>query len=149
MNRIALLIFGLLLWCEPAQADQAAPYGRANAAQIHGYIVLLRLRGDLFDRWKATGQWPDDKAANAALDAHGKYWEEQLKNGHVLMTGAMDGDYWDNVAEIVLEAASTEEAKSIAANDPAVKAYVFQAQVRPFNVFSLTNRFDSKFTPTK
>ena len=34
-----------------------------------------------------------------------------------------------------------DEAKSIVRNDPAVKAYVFQAQVRPFDVSFLTNKF--------
>jgi uncharacterized protein YciI len=53
----------------------------------------------------------------------------------------MDGDYWDNVAMIIFEAGSEKEAKELVANDPAVKAYVFQAQVRPFDVTAITNKF--------
>jgi len=56
----------------------------------------------------------------------------------------MDGEYWDNVALIIFEAESEKEVKVIVANDPAVKAYIFQAQVSPFNVLSLTNKFADK-----
>ena len=60
------------------------------------------------------------------------------------MAGGMKGDYWDNVAMIVFEAGSEEEARRIAREDPAVKSYVFQAQVRPFDVSFLTNKFQSE-----
>jgi hypothetical protein len=53
----------------------------------------------------------------------------------------MDGDYWDNVALIVFEADSVEQAEALAKNDPAVKMYAFQAQVRPFDVYWLTIKF--------
>lgn len=117
---------------EPASGP---PVARKAAATTHqAYIVLLRLRYDLYGRWKATGKWPDDPAANAALDAHGAYWRKQLQEGRALLAGGMKGDYWDNVALIVFEAGSDDEANAIVANDPGVKAYVFQAQVRPFDI---------------
>ncbi len=103
--------------------------------------MLIRLRTDLYGRWKATGKWPDDAEANKALDAHSAYWADQLRRGRAVLAGGMDGDYWDNVAMIIFEAASREEAEAIVAADPAVRAYVFQAQVRPFNVSFLTNKF--------
>jgi len=115
--------------------------GRANKEEIKAYIVLIRLRGDLFDKWKATGTWPDDEAANRALTAHSQYWDAQLKSGLAILAGGMNGDYWDNVALIVFEADSMAAAESIVKNDPAVKAYVFQAQVRPFDVHFITNKF--------
>ena len=42
---------------------------------------------------------------------------------------------------IVFEAASPEEAETLLKNDPAVKAHVFQAQVRPFDMFWLTTKY--------
>jgi uncharacterized protein YciI len=55
----------------------------------------------------------------------------------------MNGNYWDNVALIIFEAPSQAEAEAIVANDPAVKVYAFQAQVRPFDIHFLTNKFDA------
>lgn len=114
---------------------------KANSSQIHAYVMLIRLRYDLYGKWKATGKWPDDPEANAALGAHSKYWEGQLKSGRAVFGGGMDGEYWDNAALIVFEAASQQEAESIVKSDPAVKAFVFQAQVRPFTIQFLTNKF--------
>jgi uncharacterized protein YciI len=53
-------------------------------------------------------------------------------------------DYWENVALIVLEAAWEAEANEIAKNDPAVNAYVFHAQVRPFDVHFITNKYQTE-----
>lgn len=116
-------------------------YSKANKKTIEAYVVLLRLRHDLFLKWKDTGKWPDDKEANAALQGHGQYWAQQLKSGNALLGGGMKGDYWDNVAMIVFEAGSEAEAQRIVKNDPAVKAYVFQAQVRPFDVSFLSDKY--------
>src|SRR5262245_65324132 len=117
--------------------------GRANKQKIECYVVLLRLRHDLFLKWKETGKWPEDREANRALAAHAQYWEKQLGDGRALLTGGMKGDYWDNVALIIFEAESASQAQQIVKDDPAVRAYVFQAQVRPFDVHFLTNKFDN------
>jgi uncharacterized protein YciI len=122
--------------------NSAPSYGKANKDEIHAYIMLIRLRYDLYGRWKATGKWPDDAAANHALEEHSRYWKEQLRQGRAILAGGMNGDYWDNVALIIFEAGSQAEADAIVANDPAVKAYVFQAQARPFDIHFLTNKFD-------
>lgn len=128
-----------------AQTDTPATpkncVGKANKTKISAYVMLLRLRWDLFAKWKETGKWPDDPEANRALEAHAEYWSKQLKAGRAILAGGMDGDYWDNVALIVFEAGSLQEAEGLAKNDPAVKAYAFQAQVRPFDVHWLTNKF--------
>jgi len=131
----------VLLLLAPLFAQSPPCIGRANPAQLDAYIMLLRLRWDLYGKWKATGTWPDDPAANQALSAHSKYWDAQLKSGRAILGGGMKGEYWDNAAVIVFEAASQEEADSIVKNDPAVKAFVFQAQVRPFDVGFVTNKF--------
>ena len=142
---LPVLFIGLLtsasLMAQVAQKDSSMVYKKANPNKIEGYIVLLRLRYDLYGKWKDSGKWPDDPLANDALKGHGKYWAEQLKKGKVLMTGGMKGDYWDNAAIIVLEVGSEDEAKSLVANDPAVKAYVFQAQVRPFDVSAISDKY--------
>ena len=124
-----------------AGSAQDVSYDKANKDEIHAYIMLIRLRWDLYGRWKDTGKWPDDPAANKALSEHGRYWHEQLSQGRAILAGGMNGEYWDNAALIIFEAASQKEAEAIVAADPAVKAYVFQAQVRPFDVHFLTNKF--------
>lgn len=116
-------------------------FGRANPHKISGYVVLLRLRTDIYLKWKATGKWPSDPMVDQALDGHSQYWEQQLKAGRAVLAGAMGGDYWDNSALVVFEAESLEQAQQIAEADPAVKAYAFQVQVRPFDVFWVTNKY--------
>jgi uncharacterized protein YciI len=118
-------------------------FAKANKEPLEAYVVLLRLRHDLFLKWKDTGKWPDDKEANAALAEHGNYWSKQLKAGRALLAGGMKGDFWDNAALIVFEAGSLAEAEQIVKDDPAVRAYVFQAQVRPFNVSFLSNKYQT------
>jgi uncharacterized protein YciI len=129
---------------QPKPADNPREFRKANKAALDAYVVLLRLRHDLFLKWKETGQWPDDKEANNALAGHGKYWSEQLKAGRAILAGGMKGDYWDNVALIIFEAKSVEEAEQIVKEDPAVKAYVFQAQVRPFDVRFISDKYSTE-----
>lgn len=132
-------------WSQTTPRAETVPaYAKGNKQKIGAYVVLLRLRHDLFLRWKESGKWPDDKEANAALAAHGEYWAKQLAEGRAILAGGMDGDYWDNVALIVFEAESEEQAQKIAKADPAVKAYVFQAQVRPFGVSFITDKYGRK-----
>ena len=129
---------------QPKATEPPRAFAKANKQKIDAYVVLLRLRHDLFLKWKETGKWPDDKDANKALAGHGEYWQKQLKDGHAVLAGGMKGDYWDNVALIVFEAGSEAEANEIVKNDPAVKAYVFQAQVRPFDVQFITNKYQTE-----
>lgn len=53
----------------------------------------------------------------------------------------MGGDYWDNVAMILVQEPTLADAQRLVDNDPAVIAHAFQAQVRPFDVFWMTNKF--------
>jgi uncharacterized protein len=129
---------------KPIRAEPPPAYAKGNKQKIEAYVVLLRLRHDLFLRWKESGKWPDDKEANAALAAHGEYWAKQLGEGRAVLAGGMKGDYWDNVALIVFEAGSEEQAQKIVKADPAVKDYVFQAQVRPFDVSFITDKYGRK-----
>jgi uncharacterized protein YciI len=139
------LTTALFAWSQNMPGAGSPPaYAKGNKQKIEAYVVLLRLRHDLFLRWKDSGKWPDDKEANAALAAHGEYWAKQLAEGRAILAGGMDGDYWDNVALIVFEAESEEQARKIVKADPAVRAYVFQAQVRPFGVSFITNKYGHK-----
>ena len=128
---------------QPPSTKSPREFAKANKERIEAYVVLLRLRHDLYLRWKDTGKWPDDKQANTALSEHGKYWSKQLRAGRALLAGGMKGDFWDNAALIVFEAGSQAEAEQIVKDDPAVHAYVFQAQVRPFDVSFLSNKYQA------
>jgi uncharacterized protein YciI len=150
---VAALSLGVAAPAHAAEpSGQGAPgrsvsYGSAFKGEKKVWIMLIRLRGDLYRRWRDTGQWPSDPAADAALDGHVAYWRKLLADGTALMAGGMDGDYWDNAALIVFEAPSQAAAEDIARADPAVKAYVFDAQVRPFGLHWITNKFDRPAPP--
>lgn len=107
---------------------------QARPAPEDAYVVLLRLRWDLYARWKETNTWPTDSTANAALAGHSLYWEAQRHAGRAILAGGMKGEYWDNAALIIFCAKTDAEADSIVRQDPAVRAHVFQAQVRGFDV---------------
>jgi uncharacterized protein YciI len=145
MTSFSALLIGkaFLAVAQPPSTSSPREFAKANKKQFEAYVVLLRLRHDLFLKWKDTGKWPDDKQANAALAEHGKYWSKQLKAGRAILAGGMKGDYWDNAALIVFEAASQAEADQIVKDDPAVRAYVFQAQVRPFDVSFVSNKYQT------
>ena len=126
---------------EAKPATAAAPFASMNKSTLPSFVMLIRLRHDLYGKWKASGKWPDDAEANKALAGHSAYWQEQLKAGRALVAGGMKGEYWDNMALIIFEAASQQEADALVAADPAVKAFVFQAQARPFDLFFISNKF--------
>jgi len=90
----------------------------------------LRLRWDLYATWKETGTWPEDAEANKALGAHSDYWTKQLKGGRAVLAGAMNGDYWDNSAMIVFEAASQEEAEALAKNEGLLREISMESRSR-------------------
>jgi uncharacterized protein YciI len=64
-----------------------------------------------------------------------------MRRGKAILAGGMKGDFWDNVALIILDVSTEDEAKQLVANDPAVKAYVFQAQVRPFDIQWISTKY--------
>lgn len=116
-------------------AVSRAPNPPAAVKPDPSFIVLLRLRHDLWLKFKASGKWPqDDRAANAALAEHGRYWAAERDAGRAVLAGGMGGDHWDNVALIVIRAPSLAAAQARVAADPAVRSYVFQADVRPFDI---------------
>ena len=137
------LAAGAIAQATPSAAPQS---GRSHASAFEGprraFVMLIRLRHDLWLRYRQTGTWPDDAEANAALNGHVAYWRSQLAAGPALFAGTMEGDFWDNASIIVFEAASLEAAQAMVDADPAVRSFVFQAQVRPFTIHWMTNRFE-------
>jgi uncharacterized protein YciI len=129
--RLPIVIALVVLASAGAAWASAVP---ARPVAEEAYVVLLRLRWDLYAQWKETGRWPADSAANAALGGHVRYWDEQRRAGRAILAGGMKGEYWDNVALIVFRARSQAEADSVVRQDPAVRAHVFQSQVRGFDV---------------
>jgi hypothetical protein len=43
------------------------------------------------------------------VEGNRRYWAKQLKDGRAILAGATGGDYWDNAALIIFEAATLEE----------------------------------------
>jgi hypothetical protein len=70
--------------------------------------------------------------------------DRSTRAGRAVITGGMNGDDWDNVALIILDVATEAEAKALVAADPPIKAYVFQAQVRPFDTGWVSTKFFDK-----
>ena len=109
LARASVLLLMALATAAPTQARSSAPppraarYASAFDGQRQAYVMLIRLRQDLWQRYRATGTWPDDAEANAALSGHVAYWRDQLAAGPALFAGAMEGDFWDNASFIVFE----------------------------------------------
>lgn len=67
----ALGFFGTAAGDSTSPPSQA--FGRANPHKISAYVVLLRLRTDIYLKWKASGKWPSDPTVDQALDGHSQY----------------------------------------------------------------------------
>jgi hypothetical protein len=49
-----------LAWSQrPLHAEPPPAYAKGNKQKIEAYVVLLRLRHDLYLRWKESGKWPN------------------------------------------------------------------------------------------
>ncbi|NNF58704.1 MAG: hypothetical protein HKN04_10735 [Rhodothermaceae bacterium] len=79
---------------------------------------------------------PDLAVGQAPLDNNTRPLSG-FDEGHVTMTSGMAGDFWDNVALIVLNAPDLESAEAMVQADPSVQAYIFKTQVRPFTIHSI------------
>ena len=106
----------------------------ATMASDSTYVLLLRLRYDLFLKLTDTAQSQIASADSAAFDGHSSYWHHMRDSGKAPIAAGMGGNYWDNVAFIIFQAPSLAEAERIMRDDPAIKAHVFQGQVRPITV---------------
>jgi uncharacterized protein YciI len=129
----------------------APQYVQTNQASIGAYVALIRLRDDLQARFRTTGKLPDDAESTKAIAAHQKYWQEQLKIGRTLVGGGIKGDCGsdcgNSVAMVVFEAATPQDAETIAANDPAVRARIFDVRVQPFDVNFVSNKYSAGEAP--
>ena len=118
---------------EPRRHAGASPIVAADTT----YVMLIRVRWDLLAHFKETGRWEPDSASASALAGHSEYWDDEPLASNAILGGGMRGEQWDNVALIIFRASSTEQAQRIVRDDPAVKAHVFQAEVRPFDIHLL------------
>jgi hypothetical protein len=107
----------------------------ATMASDSTYVLLLRLRYDLFLKMTDTAQSQIAAGDSAAFDGHSTYWHHLRDVGKAPVAAAMGGKYWDNVAFIIFQAPSLAEAERTMHGDPAIKAHVFEGQVRPITVF--------------
>lgn len=115
----------------------AAPFAKANPGPVSAYVALIRLRSN-------AGKLPDDAATTRALVAHTTYWQEQMKFGRALVAGGLTGDERGTQELIVFEAGSPQQAEAVAANDPAVKAKLFQVQVLPYDLSFISNKYGAE-----
>lgn len=102
-----------------------------------------------FDRWtvlllRRREDPPSlDRAAEDALqDAHLAFLAKLHEEGHLLAAGPVRGPLDPTIAGICIYPAGVEEARSLAQEDPAVKAGVFRLEVFSWYVPGKTLRFD-------
>ena len=68
------------------------------------------------------------------MQQHEEYWEAQFATGSVLIIGPVL-DPKGAFGMAVLETATEEEARTLAMNDPSVKAGLDKVEISPMNVF--------------
>ena len=52
---------------KPPRAEPSPAYAKGNKKKIEAYVVLLRLRHDLYLRWKESGKWNSMVGVRAAI----------------------------------------------------------------------------------
>ena len=84
MTCVAIPVAGraFLAAAQPPSTKSPREFAKANKEQLEAYVVLLRLRHDLYLKWKDTGKWPDDKQANAALASTAEVKTSFASPGH-------------------------------------------------------------------
>jgi len=108
-----------------------------------------------FDRWtvlllRRRDDRPTlDQAAEGALqDAHLAFLAKRHAEGHLLAAGPVQGPLDPTIAGICIYATGVEEARTLAQEDPAVKAGVLRLEVFSWYVPGKTLRFDSARFPS-
>ena len=75
-------------------------------------------------------------AEEKLMQEHADYWAEQFKHGTVLIIGPVL-DPRGAFGMAVLETAKEEEARTLAMNDPTVKAGMNKVEISPMQVFRM------------
>ena len=129
MNRFfSLLMLLAPIVCMPtsrAQEQIAAP-SVAPAQKLCFFMKLIPPRTT----------FPGDitPAEAKLMQQHEEYWEAQFATGSVLIIGPVL-DPKGAFGMAVLETATEEEARTLAMNDPSVKAGLNKVEISPMNVF--------------
>ena len=119
---LLILLGGLV--CIPASRAQAP--ATAPAHKLDFFMKLIPPRTT----------FPGDITPEEAklMQQHADYWAEQFKKGSVLIIGpVLDPKGAFGIA--VLETATEEEARTLAMNDPSVKAGLNKVEISPMSVF--------------
>jgi uncharacterized protein YciI len=116
------------LVCVPAthaQTPTAAPPA-APAPKLRFFLKLVPPRPTF-----ANDMTSDEQKL---MEQHAAYWAEQFKTGSVLIIGPVL-DPKGAFGMAVLETATEEEARTLAMNDPSVKAGLNKVELSPMKLF--------------
>lgn len=92
------------------------------------YLYLLRLDKTMLD----TAAWTPEK--NKIVQEHFANLQKMLSDGTLILAGRTQNALDKTFGIVIYEADSFEEAKTIAENDPAVKAKIMTVEVFPYGV---------------
>lgn len=92
------------------------------------FLYLLRLEKSMLD----TSAWTPDK--NKIVQEHFANLQKMLSDGTLILAGRTQNALDKTFGIVIYEANSFEEAKTIAENDPAVKAKIMSVEVFPYEV---------------
>ena len=97
------------------------------------YLYVLKLRQDLFD----ANNWTAKE--NKIVEEHFNRLKKMLEEGSLVLAGRTLNMDPEGLGIVIFKAGTEEEAKEIAANDPAVKAGIMSAKVFPYRTALIKN----------
>lgn len=97
------------------------------------YLYVLKLRQDLFD----ANNWTAKE--NKIVEEHFNRLKKMLEEGSLVLAGRTLNMDPEGMGIVIFKAGTEEEAKEIAANDPAVKAGIMSAKVFPYRTALIKN----------
>jgi hypothetical protein len=100
----------------PAPAANKSCVGKTNPKEISAYV-----KPQLCWDWPESSK--DTRKQTTRWMRRPNPGQSNSKRRGAILAGGMNGDYWDNVAMIIFEASSQDEAKTLAKYDCAAKAY--------------------------
>lgn len=103
-----------------AQAD--------STSEKKQFIYVIRLT----EKYWQESAWDQD--ASNTVQAHFKHLQDMLADGKLVFAGRTEIEPDKTFGIVVFEAASIEEAKETAQNDPAVKAGIMSVEVFPYKI---------------
>ncbi len=122
-----LILLGALVCVPPARAQDTAAASAAPPTQKLRFFLKLIPPRTTF----VTDMTPEE---GKLMQQHADYWKAQFATGAVLIAGPIldPKGAWGMV---VLETATEEEARTLAMNDPSVKAGLNKVELSPLQLF--------------